>query len=60
MRARQAAMQISRWICSPHYLRIESFQNLLHDAYLAVAQNVGRVTRAPRVTCAKVDLDFLT
>lgn len=59
-------MQISRWICSAHYLRIESFQNLLHDAYLAVAQNVGRVTRvtrvtrAPRVTCAKVDLDFLT
>jgi hypothetical protein len=56
-------MQISRWICSPHYLRIESFQNLLHDAYFAVAQNVGRVTRVTRVTlatCAKVDLEILT
>lgn len=50
-------MQISRWICALWYPRIESFQELIHDAYLAVAQNVGRATRATR---AVVDLDSLT
>ena len=53
-------MQISRWICALCYPRIESFQKLIHDAYLAVAQNVGRATRATRAARAVVDLDSLT